>query len=143
MWPDVESRMESGGMSPDFASDTPSVNLLSCPCGEQAVLGGLLLGDGLRLSPWRTAVELRKGVNLGLSGFLPEYRTVSPSSWMIWQYPQTCLVARLWWVISPEKRLLFCALVPNFFTSLKQSRVFQSSETFLGTLLYQTGPVMA
>ena len=71
--------------SPDSAGDTPSVNLLSCPCGEQAVLGGLLLGDGLRLSPWRTAVELRIGVNLGLSGFLPKYCTVAPSSWMTWQ----------------------------------------------------------
>ena len=67
---------------PDSAGDTPSVNLLTSPCGGQAVLGGLLLGDGLRLSPWRTAVELRKGVNLGLSGFLPKYFTVAPSSWM-------------------------------------------------------------
>ena len=45
--------------APDPAGDTPSVNLPTCPCGGQAVLGGFLLGDGLSLSPWRTAVELR------------------------------------------------------------------------------------
>ena len=45
--------------SPDRAGDTPSVNLPTCPYGGQAVLGGVLLGDGLSLIPWRTAVELR------------------------------------------------------------------------------------
>ena len=44
---------------PDPAGDTPSVYLPAWPCAGQAVLGGFLLGDGLSLSPWRTAVELR------------------------------------------------------------------------------------